>query len=131
MYWFRKECHKSRGGTGGRATHSWLFNAKHGLGSDQCFLGGARGIDLRPIDVAKVEIFLLVRNDCVGIRSIVRTTANAGEAGLAGGGEGEGPEARGIAFWVAAPRREVGRRTRYEGPRAGSHDLTRVARCPC
>src|SRR5262245_26863847 len=92
MYWFRKECHKSRGGTVGRATHSWLFNAKHGLGSDQCFLGRARGIDLRPIDVAKVEIFLLVRNDCVGIRSIVRTTANAGEAGLEAGAQEESPE---------------------------------------
>src|SRR5262249_10284780 len=126
MYWFRKECDKSRGGTGGRAMHRWLFNDKHGLGTDQCFLGGARGIDLRPIDVAKVEIFLLVRNDCVGIRSIVRTTANAGEAGLEAGSQEESLECSRIDFRDPATLGRLRKHTVYDGRMAGCHRASRL-----
>jgi hypothetical protein len=41
--------------------------AKRRLGADQCFFGRAGGVDLRPVDMAMVEIFLLARNDCVSV----------------------------------------------------------------
>ena len=38
------------------------FEPEHRLGTEERFIGRAGSIDLRPFDVAEVEIFLLARN---------------------------------------------------------------------
>src|SRR6478609_10553112 len=63
------------------------FEPEHRLSTQERFVGRSGSIDLRPGDVAEVEIFLLARNSRAGVRSVAAAAADARNTSLETGGE--------------------------------------------
>src|SRR4029077_1884171 len=88
MHQFCIECHGAAL-PDSRARNAWLgsFEPEHRLGTQECFVGRAGRIDLRPGDVAEFEIFLPARNSRTGVRSVAAAAADARNTSLEAGGE--------------------------------------------